>query len=351
MKNLSIAAVLIVLTAGACVQRTTTNPLTPDSNGKPATTSSPNTALSGTWTSASFVVPPPSSCTNFQWHATNQTSTSIAGAFEADCAGGLTASGNAQAQLVNGTTVPIVVTGVANLPGVGACAFSLSGTGTVSDNNTTLTIPYSGTTCMGPVRGTETLHKATQAAPPPPPPPAPTPAPAPPPPPPANGDAIDLSQATILNSPTDLAAWSRTAAITTVDFSSGQMVVDFDRRDGPGRWPDVPFGDGGSLEYTLGLCENIGGRWYCSAAIQYWYGRDLGASTAIARDWYYDPIRWGPMAGYQPAWGELVGVFVVAGNARNVLDHSGTYILERASVVLMPFGGSYSPSSLLRRSR
>jgi hypothetical protein len=155
-----------------------------------------------------------------------------------------------------------------------------------------------------------------------------------------------MSQAAIFDSPADLAGWARTASITSVTFGAGFFAVDFSKRTGAGRWPDVPFGaPGNSLQYTLGLCLNIGGRWDCSAAIEDWYGRDLGASSVIARDWFYDS-RWGPMAGYQPSQGEPVGIFVGAGNLRNVSDHSGSLILERSSVLVLPWGQNYAASRL-----
>jgi hypothetical protein len=76
-----------------------------------------------------------------------------------------------------GTTVPLTVTGTATYAGVISCDFSLSGTGVI-ENNDTLTIPYTGTTCFGPVSGTQRLHRPAAAE--------PTPeAPAPPPNPPA----------------------------------------------------------------------------------------------------------------------------------------------------------------------
>ena len=52
------------------------------------------------------------------------------------------------------------------------------------------------------------------------------------------------------------------------------------------------------------------------------------------RDWYYDG-RWGNLAGYQPATGELIGVFVVAGNLRGVKDGSQSPVKERSNVVLV----------------
>jgi hypothetical protein len=100
------------------------------------------------------------------------------------------------------------------------------------------------------------------------------------------------------------------------------------------------------------LCLNLygQGQWYCSAAIQYWFGRDNGASENIGGDWYYDPARWGPLAGYQPGNGEIVGIFVGAGNLRDVVDGSGSYVLERSNVLLMPFGGQFSLTSGLKRA-
>lgn len=150
---------------------------------------------------------------------------------------------------------------------------------------------------------------------------------------------FSIAQATIWNNPGDFKSWAETARITSIDFTDGAMLVDFDRRDGPGRWPDVGFGSG-SLEYTLGMCVNIKGSWHCSATIQFWYGRDLGASglpSEVGINWWYDQ-RWGALIGYQPSCGETVGMYVAAGNLRD----SGNVILkERSNIVLMPFCGAY----------
>jgi hypothetical protein len=51
------------------------------------------------------------------------------------------------------------------------------------------------------------------------------------------------------------------------------------------------------------------------------------------------------MVGYQPAIGELVGVFVGAGNLRNITDGSGSYVKERSNVLLMPWGSNYPASA------
>jgi hypothetical protein len=130
--------------------------------------------------------------------------------------------------------------------------------------------------------------------------------------------SFDFNAAIINDSPQDLAQWAQTATITTVQFLPDQFDVDFDRRDGPNRWPDQAFGDG-SLQYTLGMCGFISGAWHCSAVVQFWYGRDFAASTPpsyVAANWFYD-ARWGAMQGYQPADGEQVGLFVGSGNLRD----------------------------------
>lgn len=174
---------------------------------------------------------------------------------------------------------------------------------------------------------------------------------APPPPPPKE---LDLHEATLFDNPSDLADWPVTTKITQVEFTNEGVHVEFSKRD-DGTWPDiVPPGWDGPLEYTLGLAEKIGGTWYASAAIEFWRGlyaeggnvaSDIvtaaqcvafggGSSCQVAKNWYYDG-RWGNLAGYQPATGELIGVFVVAGNLRGVKDGSQSPVKERSNVVLV----------------
>lgn len=170
---------------------------------------------------------------------------------------------------------------------------------------------------------------------------------------------LDLHDVTLFDNPTDLADWPVTTTITEVDFQTGSsegVHVQFSKRDGDGSWPDItPPGWTGPLEYTLGFAEYIEGKWYGSAAIQFWRGLDASggnvaadvgtmsqctafgyASTCqVAKNWYYDG-RWGKLAGRQPATGELIGVFVVAGNVRGVTDGSQSPVKERSNVVLVP---------------
>jgi len=166
--------------------------------------------------------------------------------------------------------------------------------------------------------------------------------------------AFDMRDATIVDSPADLGFWAETAQITRVDFSQGFVVVDFDRRDGPNRWPDTPWGrPGDSVEYCLGMCVNVANHWYCSAPIQFWHGRELeagGRANEVGINWFYPPA-WGPMSGHQPADGELVGIFVAEGSTRHNRDGSESIVHERSNVALIPFGTNYSAASTVAPQR
>jgi hypothetical protein len=167
----------------------------------------------------------------------------------------------------------------------------------------------------------------------------PGPAPGPVPSGPAPNDSINLSQATILNSPRDLANWPATTSITRLDIRASGVHVEFSKKDGPGRWPDfTPPGWGGPLQYTLGMALNIDNRWYASTPIEFWYGLDRsgGPPSQYALNWFYDPGRWAPMTFHQPAVGEIIGFFVCAGDCRNRSDSSGSPVKERSNVVLVP---------------
>jgi len=163
-----------------------------------------------------------------------------------------------------------------------------------------------------------------------------------------------MREATIVDSPSDLGYWAETAQITRVDFSQGWVVVDFDRRDGPNRWPDTPWGrPGDSVEYCLGMCLNINNHWFCSAPIQFWHGRDLeagGRANEVGINWFYPPA-WGPMSGHQPANGELVGIFVAEGSTRHNRDGSESIVHERSNVALIPFGTNFNLGSTLLHRR
>ena len=65
--------------------------------------------------------------------------------------------------LNNPTTVAIHVVGTGIVSGLG-CPFTLNGIGTIFDNVNAITIPYTGTTCFGPVSGTADAATSDAAA-------------------------------------------------------------------------------------------------------------------------------------------------------------------------------------------
>src|SRR5579864_949326 len=303
-------------------------------------------SLVGIWTSQTTTaptVPSVNSCGNFQYQIASQTANTIAGTFTAVCGNSLTISASANGRL-DGTNVALTVDGSGSMPGLPTCHFNVTANGTVQDNGNTLNLPYSGMTCLGPVHGTEVLHKPQPAAPAAPAPPAPPPPPPPPAAPSGPTDGLDLHSAVITGgSPSDVANWPITTQITDMDFSDSGVRVDFSKKDGPGRWPDVvPPGWDGPLQYTLWMVVNVGGQWYTSGGVEFWYGLDRsgGPPSQVASNWYYNPQVWGPLANHQPANGEQTGFFVTAGDAR-VKDVRS--VTERSNVVVVPFpsGGGY----------
>jgi len=118
-------------------------------------TSTGISALMGSWSSAS-IIPSASSCTDFQWNVTEQTSTTAKGSFSATCAGDLKVNGTAQGSL-NGSSIVWSATGTATAPGLPSCAITLNGTAELGADS--IRVPYSGDTCLGKVSGVEVLRK------------------------------------------------------------------------------------------------------------------------------------------------------------------------------------------------
>ena len=113
--------------------------------------------LGGQWVSAtpdatSLVT----SCTNFVWNATEQTATSAAGTFSATCFGVIQVTGSAQGTF-SGSFINWTASGASSGGATGDCPMALSGTATVTDSQ--IQIPFTGTTCLGPVSGTELLNR------------------------------------------------------------------------------------------------------------------------------------------------------------------------------------------------
>ena len=130
------------------------------SRTSPSTTAAQ--ALGGLWaTSESLPAPGSSSssqmCTNFTWRVSEFAGSSGSGTFSATCRGVLTLVGSAQG-LVSGSSINWSAAATATGPNVpNACSVSLAATAQLTDSQ--IRIPYSGTTCLGPVAGTEVLGK------------------------------------------------------------------------------------------------------------------------------------------------------------------------------------------------
>jgi len=150
-------------------------------------------------------------------------------------------------------------------------------------------------------------------------------------------DAIPLDRIMIINSP-DIHSWPVTAEITKLDLAPEGAHVDFTKKDGPGRWPDVPFGnEGGSIQYTLWLVRQIASSWWAAGGIEFWYGLDRngGEPGRYGHNWFYDPNRWTPLANNEAVIGELVGMLVTSGDAR--FGSAGVGVQERSNIVTFPF--------------
>src|SRR5260221_12221308 len=162
-----VAAVAVFAACGFQHTSSITGPSGPGTPGAPATPSSgAAVSLLGMWQSQDRVQALPSSntCGNFQYQISSQTENSVSGTFSAICGGGLAVTSSASGQ-IHSTEVTIALVGNASVPGFPSCSFSVTGNGTIEDNGNTLRLPYSGTTCLGPVSGTELLHRP-QAQPP-----------------------------------------------------------------------------------------------------------------------------------------------------------------------------------------
>ena len=115
-----------------------------------------NSSLLGNWTS-STLIPTPSTCTDFKWNVTEQTSSSAKGSFSTSCPGDLKFTGTAEGALKSPTTIEWSAKGNATGPGLPSCAMSLTGTASIGTDS--IIIPYGGDTCLGKVQGIETLKK------------------------------------------------------------------------------------------------------------------------------------------------------------------------------------------------
>ena len=155
MRHQRLTAVIGLLLAAtlalACVETRHEGPTSPSEVAKVLAT--------GSWTSAATAASSAlnvGSCGNLEWKITEMSDTSAAGTFKATCGGGLTLEGSAEGKL-NGMTADLKANGTVSGAGTN-CPFSLTGTA-LPEGLDKIRINYSGTTCLGPVSGSELLTK------------------------------------------------------------------------------------------------------------------------------------------------------------------------------------------------
>jgi hypothetical protein len=112
-------------------------------------------AFDGSWASVATSTAS-QTCTNFQWAVTSVTLTGVSGTWSALCYGTVQVSGTAAGTLDAGK-LNWTATGTGTAPNVGSCPVALAGSATLEGSQ--IRIPYSGSTCLGPVAGTEILRK------------------------------------------------------------------------------------------------------------------------------------------------------------------------------------------------
>ena len=145
MKRTSCAVGLAVaLLAAACSDAVTA----PSSNAN---------SLLGTWASVSSAASTPGTCANFEWSVNQVSGLTGSGTFSATCFGTLQVSGTGTGTFA-GTSIAWSVTGTATGAGTGSCAIAASGSASLTSDGG-IQIPYSGTTCLGPVSGTQVIRK------------------------------------------------------------------------------------------------------------------------------------------------------------------------------------------------
>lgn len=147
MKNAFVALCLAASAASACTSYERTSTLGPTASGV--------AALIGNWASSNLTTAA-NACTDFKWNVTQQTGNTASGTFSATCAGDLKVAGTADGTL-SGSTVTWNATATATVPGLPACAITLTGTAELGVDS--IRVPYSGDTCLGKVSGVEVLKK------------------------------------------------------------------------------------------------------------------------------------------------------------------------------------------------
>jgi hypothetical protein len=138
-------------------------------------------------------------------------------------------------------------------------------------------------------------------------------------------DAIDPALIEIVGGSPDVRSWKVTAAIRLVELTPAEVkFIAVGQTD----WPHVtPPGWDGGIQSTLWIVVNRGGQWRATGSIEFYEtrkGTGSPLSSAQADWWYYAPEIG------QPQPGELVGLFIAAGDQRRKDVRS---VEERSNIV------------------
>jgi hypothetical protein len=187
-KTSLLTPVLAAILVTGCNFQNKTSLLTPtsptSSPGAGSSSSNPpaaagDSAFSGSWASGTLPgLPAITSCADVQWSISSLTDSSVAGTVSAVCGGVATITANLTGKLSGPESIDLTATGSAVALGI-TCGFELTGVGHLETSDSAR-LDYQGTTCLGPVSGSELLRRASPA-------PAPQPEPEPQ---PAPGDPL-----------------------------------------------------------------------------------------------------------------------------------------------------------------
>ncbi|MGE3507919.1 MAG: hypothetical protein AB7N65_03440 [Vicinamibacterales bacterium] len=183
-------------------------------------------------------------------------------------------------------------------------------------------------------------------------------------------DGIDLKQAVIHNSPTDVHQWPIGLELQGVEFKAGTasdancgVRPIFDRQAMNARWPDVRVWThdpvtgrpnaptDGWIQYTIWAFVRTGPVWRGAALHEFWsdrFGKPrvwTGAPILTQwSDWVYRN-QWGAeMQAYQPKAGDEIAFMLTAGDRRS--PHNLGDVRERTNVVRVRLAAAGIPDLL-----
>ena len=147
-KLIACSACLVTILCAGCE-------VSNESGLNPSAPSALASLLVGQWSSSSSApLPTQNTCTDLQWLISQETPSTFSGTFSATCGPGVQVEGTLTGILVDDQ---LALTGVGTAIPLGSigCDFTLDGTARVVGD--TIQLDYAGSTCLGPVSGTEVL--------------------------------------------------------------------------------------------------------------------------------------------------------------------------------------------------